>query len=187
MKTNIFVFILLLSVYILAAQFSKAENIHFNNDIFILKNSKFSRINKGYENYYFPEKESGSNWTKIVEIFNYPEIKNPVKFAENADKEIETKSNVLLLKFIANKRQYKAVLSFIDIGETDGKKYVEHNIYKYEPSPNKGLMILRYAKRYFADTKEETAKIAQEIKNINDDLIEQIIISPVPPVVEREI
>ena len=47
-------------------------------------------------------------------------------------------------------------------------------------------MILRYAKRYFADTKEETAKIAQEIKNINDDLIEQIIISPIPPVIEKE-
>ena len=186
MKTNIFAFILMLSVYILVAQFSKAENIHFNNDIFILKSSNFSQINKGYENYYFLEKESGDNWTKIVEIFNYPEIKNPIKFAENADKEIETKSSVLLLKFIANKKQDKAVLSFIDIGEVQGKPYVEHNIYKYEPAPNKGLMILRYAKRYFADTKEETAKIAQEIKNINDDLIEQIIISPIPPVIEKE-
>ena len=186
MKINMFVFVLLLSLYMFVAQITRAENIHFNNNIYILKTSNFSEINKGYENYYFLEEETGDNWSRTIEIFDYPEIKNPVKFAENADKEIETKSSVLLLKFIANKKQEKAVLSFIDIGEINGKAFVEHNIYKYEPGSNKGMMILRYAKRYFANTKEETTKIAQEIKNINDDLMEQIIISPIPPIVEKD-
>jgi len=187
MRVYIAVIIVFLFVFLIFSKSVKAENIYFNNDLYILKQSKFSEINKGYENYYFLEKESENNWTKTLEILDYPEIKNPIKFAQNADKEIETKSGVILLKFIANKKQNKAVLSFIDIGEANGKPYIEHNIYKYEPYKDKGMVILRFAKRYFSNDKDEIAKIAHEIKNINDDLLEQIVISPTPQITEKEI
>ena len=72
------------------------------------------------------------------------------------------------MKFIANKKQNKAVLSFLDSGEIEGKAYFEHNIYKYEPHPKKGMMILRYAKKYFSLTNEDAVKIAQEIKEIKE-------------------
>ena len=49
------------------------------------------------------------------------------------------------------------------------------------------MMILRYARKYFASTNDEAAKIGQEIKEVNDDLMEQLIISPIPPVIEKEI
>ena len=187
MKINTVIYLVLLFCYLFFIQDAKAENIHFNNDIYTLKTSRFSHINKGYENEYLLQNEKKENWSKIIGIYYYPEIKDPIKFAENADKEIETKSTVILLKFIANKKQNKAVLSFIDSGEVDGRAYFEHNIYKYEPHPKKGMMILKYAKRFFASTNKEATQIGQEIKAVNDDLIEQIIISPIPPVIETEI
>ena len=187
MKINTVIYVILLSAYLFLVQDAKAENIHFNNDIYVLKTSRFSNINKGFENEYFPETDEKSDWSKIIGIYYYPDIKDPIKFAQNADKEIETKSTVVLLKFIANKKQNKAVLSFLDSGETNGKVYFEHNIYKYEPHPTKGMMILRYAKRYFASSNEDATEIGHEIKEVNDDLMEQIIISQMPLLVEKEI
>ena len=48
-------------------------------------------------------------------------------------------------------------------------------------------MVLKYTKRYFPKTNEDATNIAQEIKATNDDLMEQLIISPIPPIVEKEI
>ena len=86
MKTNVLVYVILLFVYFSFAQITRAENIIFNNDNYILKYSRLSEINKGFENEYFPEKSSKDNWTKFIGVYHYPGIKNPLKFAENADK-----------------------------------------------------------------------------------------------------
>ena len=187
MKINVIAYLLLLCMYMFFVQNVKAENVLFNNDTYILKSGKFSEINKGYENEYYPENDKKSNWRKMIGIYYYPEIKDPIKFAQNADKEIETKASVVLLKFIANKKQDKAILSVLDIGKQDGKNYFEHDIYKYEPHPKKGMMLLKYAKRYFFSTDDEITKIGHEIRDINDDLMEQLIISPIPPIVEKDI
>ena len=186
MKLNIFtILVFFLFFYFFINVPVKAENINFNNDVYSLKTVNFSEINKGYENEYFAENEDKNNWTKMIGIYHYPEIKKPIIFAQSADKEIEMKTSVLLLKFVANKKQEKAILSFIDIGENGGKYYVEHNIYKYEPDFQKGMIILKYAKKYFGNSEKEFIDISHEIKNINDDLIEQIIVSPIPSIVEK--
>ena len=187
MKISVFTYSILLCILIWFANNVQAENIHFNNDVYQLNTSRYSAINKGYENEYIPQDNEKNIREKMIGIYYYPEIKDPIKFAQNADKEIEVKSTVVLLKFIANKKQQKALLSFLDAGEADGKAYFEHNIYKYEPHPSKGMMILRYAKRYFPSTNEEAEKIALEVKSLNDDLMEQLIISPIPPIVEKDI
>ena len=187
MKINVIAYLLLLCMYMFFVQNVKAENVLFNNDTYILKSGKFSEINKGYENEYYPENDKKSNWRKMIGIYYYPEIKDPIKFAQNADKEIETKASVVLLKFIANKKQDKAILSVLDIGKQDGKNYFEHDIYKYEQNTKKGMMLLKYAKKYFFSTDDEITKIGHEIRDINDDLMEQLIISPIPPIVEKDI
>ena len=187
MKTNVIVYLVLMFTYIFFVQSVKAENIHFNNEVYTLKLSKFSDTHKGYDNEYFPNNDTKDNWGKMVGIYYYPEVKDPIKFAKNADDEIEKKENTVLLKFIANKKQNKAVLSYLENGEQNGRYYFEHNIYKYEPHPQKGMMVLRYSKRFFFDTNDEITKIGHKVREINDDLIEQIIISPVPQIVETDI
>lgn len=187
MKTNFFIYIILLIAYMFFVQSAKAEDIHFNNDVFNLKNSHIITADNSYENEYFLSGETKNNWSKMIGIYYYPDIANPLKYAEQADKDVEARPGVVLLKFIQNKKQDKALLSFLENGEFNGKNYFEYNIYKYEKHPNKGMMVLRYVKRYFFKTNDEITKIGHEVKSINDDLLEQIIISPIPPIVEKEL
>ncbi len=187
MKTNFFIYIILLIAYMVFVQTAKAEDIHFNNDIFQLKASHVSETDNVYENEYFPGNETKENWTKMIGIYYYPEISNPLKYADESDKKIEAREGVVLLKYIKNKKQDKAILSFLENGEANGKNFFEYNIYKYEKHPDKGIMVLRYVKKYFFKTNDEITKIGHEVKNINDDLLEQIIISPIPPIVEKDI
>ncbi len=185
MKLNIFAYIILLFAYMFFITCAKAENIHFNKDIYILKSIRQSAVENRVENEYYPQNDNSENWGKLIGIYYYPDVKNVLAFARNNEKSVEEQSNVVLLKFIENKKQDKAVLSYLETGEWQNRIYFEHNIYKYEPHPSKGTMVLRYAKRYFFDKKEEITNIGHEIKNINDDLMEQIIISPIPPIVEE--
>lgn len=185
MKTVIY--ILLLIAYLFFVQAAKAEDIHFNNEIYNLKISKMSPVNKGYENEYYLTKETPHNWSKMIGIYYYPEISNPVKFANETDKQIEKQEDIALLKFIENKKQNKALLSYLQNGEANGKKFFTYNVFKYEKHPAKGMMVLRFAKKYFFTTNEGITKLAQEVKSINDDMLEQLIITSVPPIVEKDI
>ena len=187
MKTNFLVYILLLFAYIFFVQAAKAEDIHFNNDVYTLKLSRMSAENNGYENEYFTGADTPQNWIKMIGIYYYPEVSNPRKFAEETEKNIEKKETVALLKFIQNKKQDKALFSYLENGNVNGKNFFEYNLYKYEKHPDKGMMVLRFAKKYFFKTNDEITKLAQEVKGINDDLMEQFIITPIPPIVEKDI
>ncbi len=185
MKT--IVYILLLIAYLFFVQAAKAEDIHFNNDIYNLKVSKMSPVNKGYENEYFLPKETPQNWSKMIGIYYLPEISNPVKYANETDNQIEKQEDIALLKFIENKKQNKALLSYLQNEEENGKKFFTYNIFKYEKHPDKGVMVLRFAKKYHFTSNAGITKLAQEVKSINDEMLEQLIITPVPPIVEKEI
>lgn len=168
-------------------QTAKAEEIHFNNDIFTLKYSTLSQLNKGYENEYYLKNENKNNWTKMVGIYYYPGISNPLKFADKECKTIESKETNVLLKFIENKKADKAALSYLQNGSVNGKNFFEYNIFKYEKHPDSGMMALRYAIRYFFKDNSEITALAQKVKAENDEYLQTIITSPIPPIVEKEI
>ena len=172
---------------IIFAMATKAEEIHFYNEIFKLKYSSFSSAATGYENEYFPANETRSNWSKMVGIYYYPEIKNPLKFAEEKTKTIETNEREVLLKFIENKKADKAALSYLENGSTNGKNFFEYNIFKYEKHPTKGMMTLRYAIRYFFNNNDEITALARKVKAENDEYLTKIIESPIPPIIKKNI
>lgn len=180
MKVNLIIYFILMFAYFTFIQCAKADNIHFNNDIykFIPNSSVTESIPQ--KNVYYLGNENDGNWTKIIELYYYPENSNPIAFAKEADKEMESKDNTVLLKFIENKKQNKALLSYLQTGFCNGKDCFEHNIYKYEKSEKKGILVTRYVKRYFYTNKDDVTRIGKEVKAINDDLLEQLIISPVP-------
>lgn len=187
-KFTILAFMLLLIISIFAFnQIAKAEEIHFNNDVFILKQSSMSAINKGYENEYFLKNENIDNWTKLIGIYYYPEVSNPIKFADNECKSIEANDINVLLKYIENKKADKAALSYLQNGSINGRNFFEYNIFKYEKHPDKGMMALRYAIRYFFNNKNEITTLGQKVKAENDEYLQKIIESPIPPIVEKDI
>lgn len=178
---------ILFAVLVAFSNTVKAEEIHFNNNVFILKYSTLSPANKGYENEYFLTNETRKDWTKMVGIYYYPEISNPIKYADSETKKIESKDINVLLKLIQNKKTDKAALSYLQNGFVEGKKYFEYNILRYEKHPAKGMIALRYAIRYFFNTDEEIKTIGKKVREQNDEYLEKIITSPMPQIVEKEI
>ena len=164
-----------------------AEEIHFDNEVYKLKYSSLAPQTKGYGNEYFRNSENVGNWTKMIGVYYYPEEKDPVKYAENFDKTIENTENSVLLKLIENKKADKAAISFLVNGCENAKKYFEYDIYKFEKHPSKGMMVLKYAVKYFFTNNEEIKTIADKVKKENDKYLEMLITSPIPPVIEKDI
>ena len=164
-----------------------AEEIHFSNDVYTLKYSAIAPQTEGYGNEYFLKNEDVGKWTKMIGVYYYPKESNPLKFAENFDKTVENTENSVLLKLIENKKADKAAISFLVNGCENAKKYFEYNIYKFEKSPVKGMVVLKYAVKHYFTNNDEIKSIAENIKKENDKYLETIITSPIPTIIEKNI
>ena len=180
------IFFILLTLFTVQIS-SLAEDIHFDNEVYTLKYSSLAPTTNGYGNEYFKKYENVSNWTKMIGIYYYPNEKDPIKYAENFDKTIENTNNSVLLKLIENKKSDKAAISFLVNGCENAKKYFEYDIYKFEKHPDKGMMVLKHAVKYFFTSEGEIKKIAEKVKKENDKYLEMIITSPIPQIVEKDI
>ena len=164
-----------------------AEEIHFDNEIYKLKYSAIAPQTKGYGNEYFRNTENVGNWTKMIGVYYYPEVSNPIKYAQDFDKTVENTENSVLLKLIENKKADKAAISFLVNGCENAKKYFEYDIYRFEKNPNKGMMVLKFAVKYYFTNTSEINAIAENIKKNNDKYLETIITSPIPLLIEKNI
>lgn len=164
-----------------------AEEIHFNNDVYTLKYSAIAPQTEGYGNEYFLKNENVAKWSKMIGVYYYPNESDPLKFVENFDKTIENTDNSLLLKLVENKKSDKAAISFLVNGSENAKKYFEHDIYKFEKFSGKGMVVLKYAVKHFFTNDNDIELIAEKIKKENDKLLETIITSPIPTIVEENI
>lgn len=162
-----------------------AENIHFCDSIY-----KLDQINNqgktSISNEYFKDNENTRLWRSKIIINYLPEVSNPLKYASDFDKKITKEENLLLLKFVQNKKRDIAVLSYLENEITYGGTYFIYNICKFEKHPQKGIMTLKFAKRYKMNSDNDIQNFANEIKKVNDDYIERIIISPIPPILKNK-
>jgi len=159
-----------------------AENIHFSDYLYKFKTEKVLEKDKTFENGYYRDNENENFWTSKVDVFYYPDVQNPLKFAQEADKRIESNERDVLLKFVQNKKQSIAVISYLENGIGRDGNFFIYNIYKYEKHPKRGMMVMRYAQKYVFNTNEDISKIGQEIRKINNDYIERIIVTTIPEI-----
>ena len=164
-----------------------AEQIHFDNETYNLKFSALAPKTNGYGNEYYKNNENVSNWTKMVGVYYYPEENDPIKFAQNFDKTIENTDNSMLLKLVENKKTDKAVMSFLINNCENSKNYFEYDLYKFEKHHDKGMIVSKYAAKYFFKDNSEITKIAQNIKKNKDKYLGLFIVSPTPTIVEEYI
>lgn len=179
-------YLILIFMVFLIAQKVKAENVHFNNYIYILKSGDISKTNKVVKNEYYRRDENKDYWTSSILISYYPEVSSPLKYASELDKKIERTDNLLLLKFIQNKKQNVAIISYLENIVQNDRTYFIYNLCKYEKHNKKGILELKFSKKYVFNTKEEITQIGKEIKAINNDYMEQMIILRTPSIVEKE-
>ena len=166
---------------------SYAEEIHFDNEVYKLKYSAIAPQTNGYGNEYFRNSENVGNWVKMIGVYYYPDVSNPIKYAEDFDKTVENTENSVLLKLIENKKADKAAISFLVNGCENAKKYFEYDIYRFEKNPDKGMMVLKYAVKHYFTNYTEIKKINKNIKENNDKYLETIITSAIPLLVEKDV
>lgn len=164
-----------------------SEELHFDNEMYKLKFSALAQKTGGYGNEYFRNTETVSNWTKMLGIYSYPKVDNPIQFAKDFDKTIEKTENCVFLKLVENKKENKAVLSFITNGTQNSKNYFEYDVYKFEKLKSGGMIVIKYAAKHFFTSNKEIDKIAKNIKQNNDKYLGMLIVSATPTVIEKDI
>lgn len=177
---------LFMTMFLTLTSSQAAEELHFDNEIYVMKFSALAEKTNGYGNEYFRNSEDVSNWSKMLGIYSYPKENNPIKFAEDFNKTIENTENSVFLKLVENKDKNKAVLSFLVNGTQNSKKYFEYDLYKFEKQKSGGMIVLKYASKHYFKDNTEIDKIAKKIKKDNDKYIEMFIVSQTPIVIEKE-
>ncbi len=166
---------------------AEANEIKFDNQNFTLKATAQSLNLPNAMNEYFPTGENHNSWTKMIGVYHLPENKDPIDYAKDIDKEIESDDTCLLLKFAENKKTDQAVISYLENGSENGKNFFTYNVYKYEKNPIEGITEFRYAVKYFFKNNDEIFKIAEKVRADNDKYMTMLITSPIPPIVEKEL
>jgi len=163
------------------------DEISFDNKFFVLKSTAQSMNVPHAMNEYFLKGENRYNWTQMLGVYHIPDIKDPVKYAEQFDDKIEKDETCLLLKFVKNKKTDQAVISYLENGNDNGKNFFTYNVYKYEKNPTSGITEFRYAVKYFFKNNEEIVSIANTVRQENDKYMTMLISSSIPPIVEKEL
>lgn len=179
-------YLLVFFVFFLLNQSVIAENLHFNDSVFELKYTDNPTRSKIIKNEYYKANENRDYWTNMIEISYFPDVDSPRKYAVEIDKKIESNENCILLKYLQNKKRDIALISYLENVVQNDKPFFIYNLYKYEKHPKKGMMVLRYAKKYIFNSNDEINNIGKDVKMINNDLMEQLIISPIPPIVSKD-
>lgn len=177
-------YLLIFSVFFLLGQSVTAEDIRFNDSIYKLKVSQKLDDKNIVENEYYHAQESKSFWTTMFGVYHYLDVSNPLKYASDIDKKIEANEKCVLLKFIQNKKQDVAVISYLENGAQNDNTFFIYNVYKYAKHPDKGILVLRFSKKYVFNSNDEIVAIAKEVQKINDEYLEKMILTPFPPIVE---
>ncbi len=187
LKNILNVISLTLLISLACAYAAGANEVKFDNQDFVLKATAQSLNVPNALNEYFPKGESHDHWTKMIGVYHIPEEKDPIKYAEEIDKDIEKAENCVLLKFVKNNKTDQAVISYLENGQENGQNFFTYNVYKYEKNPVKGITEFKYAVKYFFKNNDEIVKLAQTVKNENDKYMTMLISSPIPPIVEKEL
>jgi len=176
-----------LLIFIFIGNSVSAESIHFTDYIYKIKTVNNTGKQNFVENIYYTNNEDGNNWSSRFDVYYYPGITNPLKYAQQISKDIENNDKLLLLKFVQNKKQNVALISYLETSEQNGQTVFVYNIFKYQARNKKGIDILRFEKIYSCSDKTAIINMTEEIRKINDDYMERMIITPIPEIITDNI
>jgi hypothetical protein len=179
-KTFAFYLFSLLLLFVLNLSV-KAESIHFDEFVYKFKDAKIEE--NILTNGYYKPKENSDYWTSRFIVSELKNEKSPIKFATEKDNSIEQNKNCILLKFIQNKKQNIAIISYLENFNHNEKIFFIYRITKFEKSPTNGISTISFEKKYILNTQNDAEKMAKQIKSKNNDYMERMIITDIPEII----
>ncbi len=160
-------------------------SVNFDGKAYVLKYSAKMQTGSYMNEYYLPAEKYG-NWTKLIGVFDYPQMKDPINGAAIFLNSVKSKNTPG--EMWVNKDKNSAVVSFIVItGGGNSPLKSEINFFRYEKSAKNGTIALQYAERYVIKT---DAEYEEYKKNLRDRVLKftrLMTTAPMPELVERDV
>ena len=186
-KIVIILFICILTIGSVFAQTNGSKTIKFDNQIFTLKFSDYSKATKSYINEYYKGNENGDKWTDLIGIYHIKSYSKPFNYAKDLAAGA-SKQSPLDAQVMYNEKGNTAIVNFILVGDTGKSKYLEQNIFKIEKVKSQsGVMAIQFAHKYPLNNKEEADKFKEQLPYNQTKWLNEINNIEIPKLVERDI
>lgn len=161
-----------------------APRLRFNNQTFVLKFSQKSPLTGGYMNEYYLEDEGYNDWTQLIGVYYFPFKNSPISIGKKYQKLfIDTESSGIV---IMNIKEDTAVIMQTLHG-FEPVENAEFNIFRYEKAPQKGVIALQYARRYFIEYPPEINEAKKDIEKNRFEWLKKMDEIPIPPIITKNI
>lgn len=182
---KIILFIVLGLMMVLPVCAQTNSTVSFNGKSYVLKYSEKMQTGAFINEYYLPAEKYG-NWTKLIGVFDYPQINDPLTAANALLNNAKSKNYPG--QIWVNKEKNSAVVSFIVFTDGGNKPLkAEINFFKYEKSPKKGTIALQYAERHVIKNDAEYEKFKTYINARIPEIAKLMTNAPMPKLVEKNI
>ncbi len=186
-KIVITLFICILAIGSVFAKTNSSKTIKFDNQIFTLKFSDYSKATKSYINEYYKGNENGDKWTDLIGIYHIKNYSKPFNYAKDLAAGA-SKQSPLDAQVMYNEKENTAIVNFILVGDTGKYKYLEQNIFKIEKVKGQsGVIAIQFAHKYPLNNKEEADKFKEQLPDKQAKWLMEIDKLSIPNIVERNI
>ena len=147
-----------------AYSLDKTKKIEFDGDIYYLA---FSAKNPGggYFNEYIREGENLNNWKRLLAVYHFPNLNNPVQAAQNVANMVKMTNKDARFQIIQNKERNEAIIDFFTWTQTE-PTVAEFNIFRYTKGDGRpGLIAYQFAFRNYGKLTAEYQKEFTENKS----------------------
>ncbi len=105
---------------------------------------------------FIPSDETLETWTRLAAIREYPDLNNPLDFAEAVVKQLKERKPPANFEMLQNPKNGDVVLNFL-VWPDDGS-FAEFNVFQYHKQADGGLVSYQYAARAYGDEVETFIK-----------------------------
>ena len=140
-----------------AYSLDKSKSIKFDGDTYYLA---FSSKNPagGYFNEYLKEGENLNNWKKLLAVYNFPNLDDPLQAAQSLANMVKMTNKDANFQIIQNKERGEVIIDFFTWTQTE-PTIAEFNIFRYTKVNGKpGLIAYQFAFRNYGELTPEYQK-----------------------------
>lgn len=165
-----------LGLFMIFAMAQSAMALTFGGEEYNLALSSEQLINRGWINSYFKKGENVKNWTKMINVMTFDDMKSPQAPIEQLAKTLA--ANNLVAQVMYDPKTEVGIIDYIIASKED----VQFSIFKCQKDKNGKVIALQYAFRAQHKEIKKNNNFANAIKANRANWIAEVKKMPVPEI-----
>lgn len=130
---------------------------------------------------FIPKGETLENWTKLVGVYRYPHVDDPMKFAQKMARMTKHQYPLSQFAIISNENKGAVILDFVAYPRY--LEFVEYNVWMFQKNGTYGLIAYQYAVRDYENPKELLSNVEPLRQRLRKAMIDDglTLTSAAPP------